>query len=170
MAKKLKESSMEKTNVNIFDAENLEQLLSLMKQYDLNELELSQGTTQLKLKRGGEVVAIPAAPVAAAPAPAPAAAPAAPAAAPAEPKDDPAIKTINSPMVGTFYAAPNPNAAPYLKVGDTAVMGKTACIIEAMKVMNQIPIDVAGRVVAVLVENGAPVEFGQALFKIDTRG
>ncbi|MBQ3349051.1 MAG: acetyl-CoA carboxylase biotin carboxyl carrier protein [Thermoguttaceae bacterium] len=161
---------MEKTNVNIFDAENLEQLLSLMKQYDLNELELHQGDTQLKLKRGGEVVAIPAAPVAAAPAPAPAAAPAAPASAPAEAKDDPAIKTINSPMVGTFYAAANPNAAPYLKVGDTAVIGKTSCIIEAMKVMNQIPIDVAGRVVAVLVENGAPVEFGQALFKIDTRG
>lgn len=166
MAKKLKESSMEKTNVNIFDAENLEQLLSLMKQYDLNELELSQGTTQLKLKRGGELVAVSAPAVVSAPA----AAPATPAAAPAEPKDDPAIKTINSPMVGTFYAAPNPNAAPYLKVGDTAVMGKTACIIEAMKVMNQIPVDVAGRVVAVLVENGAPVEFGQALFKIDTRG
>lgn len=169
MAKKLKESSMEKSNVNIFDAENLEQLLSLMKQYDLNELELSQGTTQLKLKRGGELVAVSAPAVVSAPAPAPASAPAAPA-APAEPKDDPAIKTINSPMVGTFYAAPNPNAAPYLKVGDTAVMGKTACIIEAMKVMNQIPVDVAGRVVAVLVENGAPVEFGQALFKIDTRG
>jgi acetyl-CoA carboxylase biotin carboxyl carrier protein len=73
-------------------------------------------------------------------------------------------------MVGTFYAAANPNAAPYLKVGDTAVIGKTSCIIEAMKGINQIPIDVAGRVVAVLVENGAPVEFGQALFKIDTRG
>ena len=118
---------MEKSNVNIFDAENLEQLLSLMKQYDLNELELSQGTTQLKLKRGGELVAVSAPAVVSAPAPAPAAAPAAPAAAPAEPKDD-------------------------------------------MKVMNQIPVDVAGRVVAVLVENGAPVEFGQALFKIDTRG
>ena len=170
MAKKLKESSMEKSNVNIFDAENLEQLLSLMKQYDLNELELCQGNTQLKLKRGGELVAVSAPAVVSAPAPAPAAAPAAPAAAPAEPKEDPAIKTINSPMVGTFYAAPNPKAAPYLKVGDTAVMGKTACIIEAMKVMNQIPVDVAGRVVAVLVENGAPVEFGQALFKIDTRG
>lgn len=166
---------MANPNVNIFDAENLDRLLSLMQQYELNELEIHQGDKQLKLKRGGEPTILQSAPVATiqqapAPAPAPASAPATPASAPAEAKDDPAIKTINSPMVGTFYAASNPNAAPYLKVGDTAIIGKTACIIEAMKVMNQIPIDVSGRVVAVLVENGAPVEFGQPLFKIDTRG
>lgn len=153
---------------NMFDAEKLERLLSLMKQYELNEMEIQQGEVQLKLKRGGELVALPSyAPSPALAAPVPVAeAPAAPVAA----VDDAAIKTINSPMVGTFYSAADPKAPAYLKVGDIAVEGKTACIIEAMKVFNQIPVDVAGKVVAVLVENGAPVEFGQALFKIDTRG
>ncbi len=156
---------------NMFDAENLRRLLSLMKHYELNEMEIQQGDVQLKLKRGaGEFAVAPPtyipAPIPAAPVPA-AAAQAAPA---ADAADDPAIKTINSPMVGTFYTSSDPQAPAYLKVGDIAVEGKTACIIEAMKVFNQILVDVPGKVLAVLVENGAPVEYNQPLFKIDTRG
>lgn len=165
---------MSDTQQNLFDARNIRHLLSLMKQYELNEMEIQQGDMQLKLKRGGDVVVSPGAFVAAPVAPcAPSAVPAAPASCapvPAAAQEDDAIKTINSPMVGTFYSAADPQSPPYLKAGDMAIAGKTACIIEAMKVFNQIPVDVAGRVVAVLVENGEPVEFGQPLFKIDTRG
>ncbi len=72
-------------------------------------------------------------------------------------------------MVGTFYASPDPDSPPYVKVGDVVGPETTVCIVEAMKVFNQIPAEVSGRIVAVLVENGAPVEFGQPLFKVDTR-
>lgn len=164
---------MSDTQQNLFDARNIRHLLSLMKQYELNEMEIQQGDMQLKLKRGSDVVVSPGAFVPAPVAPpvstAVSAAPAAPAASPAAQEDE-AIKTINSPMVGTFYSAADPQSPAYLKVGDMAIEGKTACIIEAMKVFNQVPVDVAGRVVAVLVENGAPVEYGQPLFKVDTRG
>ena len=77
---------------------------------------------------------------------------------------------IKSPMVGTFYAAPNPESPAYVKVGDHVGPETTVCIVEAMKVFNQIPAEVSGKIVAVLVENGEPVEFGQPLFKVDTRG
>ena len=76
---------------------------------------------------------------------------------------------IKSPMVGTFYAAPDPESSPYVKVGDHVGPETTVCIVEAMKVFNQIPAEISGRVVAVLVENGSPVEFGQPLFRVDTR-
>jgi acetyl-CoA carboxylase biotin carboxyl carrier protein len=72
-------------------------------------------------------------------------------------------------MVGTFYAAPDPDAAPYVKAGDHVSHDTTVCIVEAMKVFNEIQAEVAGKIVAVLVENGEPVEFGQPLFKVDTR-
>ena len=76
---------------------------------------------------------------------------------------------IKSPIVGTFYAAPNPESQPFVKVGDHVGPETVICIVEAMKVFNQIPAEVAGRIVAVLAENGAPVEFGQPLFKVDSR-
>ena len=79
------------------------------------------------------------------------------------------IVPIKSPMVGTFYSAPDPESPPFVKVGDHVGPETTVCIVEAMKVFNQIPAEVAGRVIAVLAENGAPVEFGQPLFKVDTR-
>ena len=79
------------------------------------------------------------------------------------------IAVIKSPMVGTFYAAPDPDSPPFVKVGDHVGPETTVCIVEAMKVFNQIPAEVSGRIVAVLAENGAPVEFGQPLFKVDTR-
>ena len=77
---------------------------------------------------------------------------------------------VKSPMVGTFYAAPDPDSPPDVKVGDHVGPDTTVCIVEAMKVFNEIPAEVAGKVVAVLVENGEPVEFGHPLFKVDTRG
>ncbi len=77
---------------------------------------------------------------------------------------------IKSPIVGTFYAAPNPESPPFVKVGDHVGPETTVCIVEAMKVFNQIPAEVSGKIQAVLVENGQPVEFGQPLFKVDTRG
>ena len=75
---------------------------------------------------------------------------------------------IKSPMVGTFYLSPDPDSTPYVKVGDSVGKGTTVCIVEAMKVFNEIQSEVSGKVVAILVENGEPVEFGQPLFKIDT--
>jgi acetyl-CoA carboxylase biotin carboxyl carrier protein len=78
------------------------------------------------------------------------------------------VVVIKSPMVGTFYSAANPDAAPFVKVGDHVGPETTVCIIEAMKVFNEIPSEVSGKIVAVLVQNGEPVEFGQALFKVDT--
>ena len=100
-----------------------------------------------------------------------AAAPAAPA-APAEEAPRPAstLKEIRSPMVGTFYAAPEPGAAPYVKVGSRVSTGQTVCIIEAMKIMNEIAADVSGVVREVCVEDAQPVEFGHALFRIDPHG
>ena len=77
---------------------------------------------------------------------------------------------VKSPMVGTFYSSPDPDSPPYVKVGDHVGPETTVCIVEAMKVFNQIPSEVAGKIVAVLAENGQPVEFGQPLFKVDVRG
>jgi acetyl-CoA carboxylase biotin carboxyl carrier protein len=79
------------------------------------------------------------------------------------------IALIKSPMVGTFYAASDPDSGPYVKVGDPVGPDTTVCIVEAMKVFNEIPAEVSGKIVAVLVENGEPVEFGQPMFKVDTR-
>jgi acetyl-CoA carboxylase biotin carboxyl carrier protein len=79
------------------------------------------------------------------------------------------VVLIKSPMVGTFYTAPDPDSPAFVKVGDHVGPDTTVCIVEAMKVFNQIPAEASGRIIAVLVENGAPVEFGQPLFKVDTR-
>jgi acetyl-CoA carboxylase biotin carboxyl carrier protein len=79
------------------------------------------------------------------------------------------VALITSPMVGTFYAAPDPDSQPYVQVGDSVGPETTVCIVEAMKVFNEIQAEVSGKVVGVLVENGEPVEFGQPMFKVDTR-
>ena len=127
---------------------------------------------RIQLRRG--FTATSAAPGAAAAvglaAPPPAGPPAAESLAPAAAESDKGITLIKSPMVGTFYTAPDPDAQPFVKVGDHIGPETVVCIVEAMKVFNQIPAEAAGRVIAVLVENGAPVEFGQPLFKVDTRG
>jgi acetyl-CoA carboxylase biotin carboxyl carrier protein len=154
------------TRADIFDVKKVRQLIELMKEHDLSELDLRQADHRVKIRRGGEVVAYTG-PVAQAPAPpaaAPAAAPAAPAPAAA---GDSRMLVIKSPMVGTFYKASGPDSPAFVKVGDRIGPEKTVCIIEAMKVFNEIPAGVSGQVVAILVENGAAVEFGQPLIKVD---
>jgi acetyl-CoA carboxylase biotin carboxyl carrier protein len=150
---------------DIFDVKKVRRLIELMKEHDLSELDLKQADNRVRIRRGGEVVAY-SAPVAAMPRPAPAAEPAA-GAAPAQSAADARMLMIKSPMVGTFYKASGPDSAPFVKVGDRIGPEKTVCIIEAMKVFNEIPAGVSGQVVAILVENGAPVEFGQPLIKVD---
>lgn len=146
---------------DIFDVKKVTKLIELMKEHDLSEIDLKQGDTAVRLKRGGDVVMAPtAAPAVARPAPGGAAAEAAPAA-------DDKMLVITSPMVGTFYRASSPEAAAFVKVGDRIGPEKTVCIVEAMKVFNEIPAGISGQVVAILVENGAPVEFGQPLIKVD---
>lgn len=138
-----------------------------MKKSDLSEFEIQDQDFKLRIKRdlpGRAPIAAPAAPLAAAPAPvapAPAAlAPAAPAAA------DPSIKLVTSPMVGTYYCTPSPENPPFVTVGSPIKADSVVCIIEAMKVMNEIQAEISGTVVECLVANGTSVEFGQPLFRV----
>jgi acetyl-CoA carboxylase biotin carboxyl carrier protein len=151
---------------DIFDVKKVRRLIELMKEHDLSELDLKQADNRVRIRRGGEVVTYSA--------PAPVAArPAAASAEPAPAKESAAegrMLVIKSPMVGTFYKASGPDSAPFVKVGDRIGPEKTVCIVEAMKVFNEIPAGVSGQVVAILVENGAPVEFGQPLIKVDPEG
>lgn len=147
---------------DIFDVKRIRRLVELMNEHELAEIDLRQADQRIRLRKGGEPIIEVARPVAAAP-PASGAAPAAAAAA----TSDANLVEIKSPMIGTFYASSNPESPPFVKVGDHIGPTSTVCIIEAMKVFNEIPAEVSGLVVQVLVENGAPVEFGQPLFKID---
>ncbi|MFI4876670.1 MAG: acetyl-CoA carboxylase biotin carboxyl carrier protein [Blastopirellula sp. JB062] len=149
----------------VFDLDRLRQLIELMKEHELSEIDLREGERQIQMKRGSSVAYAPAPmPTAAAPAPA-----AAPASAPAAAEDSHLV-TINSPMVGTFYAKPKPDSENFAKVGDHIGEDSVVCIIEAMKVFNEIKAELTGKIVAVLVKNEDPVEFGQPLFKVDPRG
>ncbi|MGA2064510.1 MAG: acetyl-CoA carboxylase biotin carboxyl carrier protein [Thermoguttaceae bacterium] len=150
-------------NQDIFDVRRIRRLVELMKEHDLNELDLREGERRIQIRRGSEPVVTAGAPPPQAPAGAAAPAVAPPAA------EDAAIVVIKSPMVGTFYTAPDPDSTPFVKVGDHVGPETTVCIVEAMKVFNQIPAEVSGKVIAVLVENGQSVEFGQPLFKVDAR-
>ena len=153
----------------VFDVEQLKQLVELMESHDLSEVNLREGDRKIQLRRGAVVTTTVAAPAPAASAPAAAPAPSASAATSAAPQADPEhLVTINSPMVGTFYSRPNPNAEPFVKVGDMVEPETTVCIIEAMKVFNEIPAEVRGKIVAMLVKDEDPVEFGTPLFKVDT--
>jgi acetyl-CoA carboxylase biotin carboxyl carrier protein len=154
-------------NPDIFDVERIRRLVELMKEHDMSEIDLRDGETRIQIRRGGEAVITAAPARAVAPAPATPVADA-PAAAPLKAADE-NIVVIKSPMVGTFYTAPDPDSPPYVKVGDHVGPETTVCIVEAMKVFNQIPAEVSGKIVAVLIENGQPVEFGQPLYKVDTR-
>jgi acetyl-CoA carboxylase biotin carboxyl carrier protein len=153
------------------DLRKLKKLIDLVQESGIAELEVTEGEEKVRIVRGGPgeiVVSAPppqyiAAPMAAAPAPAPAAAPAAPAAEPAVP----AGHVVKSPMVGTFYRAASPGAKPFIEVGDTVKAGQTICIIEAMKLLNEIESDKDGVVKAVLAENGQPVEYGEPLVVIE---
>lgn len=157
----------------IFEVDRIRHLVELMKEFDLREVDLRQGEQRIRLCRGMEVISM-ANPGYAAYAPAPPNTPNAASGAPAQgtkpAADGPNITYIKSPMVGTFYSRPNPNAVSYVKVGDHVEADKTVCIIEAMKVFNEIPAEVRGKIVAVLVNDEEPVEFGRPLFKVDTSG
>ena len=152
-----------------FQLHELRRLIRLVQRTGIGELELNSGGRSVRISAnpgnggaGAHFVAAPhAAPTPAAPPPA--AAPAA--AAPSAPASN--QKTVVSPMVGTFYRAPAPDADPFVEVGDVVEVGQTVCIIEAMKLMNEIEAETKGRVAQILVENAQPVEFGQKLFLID---
>ncbi|MCE5302202.1 MAG: acetyl-CoA carboxylase biotin carboxyl carrier protein [Planctomycetaceae bacterium] len=151
---------------DIFDVRKIRRLVELMKEHDLTEIDLHQGEVRIQLRRASANVPpmLVQAPIAVAPAAAPS--PAAPASAES---GDANLTVIKSPMVGTFYAAPDPDSPPFVKIGDHVGPETTVCIVEAMKVFNQIPAELSGRIVAVLAENGSPVEFGQPLFKVNIR-
>jgi len=153
---------------DIFDVKKVRRLVELMKEHDLSELDLKQGEQRIKLRRGHDSVVTYAAPPSqyAPPAHVGGTSGATSAAPSAPPADDPSAVVIKSPMVGTFYIKANPESPPFVKVGDHIGTETVVCVIEAMKVFNQIPAEVSGQITAVLVENGQPVEFGQPLFKV----
>ncbi len=147
--------------------EKISALLALMKENDVVELELEEGEFSIALRKQGAFLAQTMGPVQAMMAPAPAPAPAsAPAAAAPAAVDDPGLEPIKSPIVGTFYRAPSPESAPYVQQGDTVRKDTVVCIIEAMKIMNEIRAEADGVIERVLVESGEPVEYGQPLFLI----
>lgn len=153
----------------IMDIRKIKKLIELLESSQLTELEIHEGEESVRLSRGGGAAPPmvyqmpPAAPVSAPPI---ASVATAAASADGDTDDLPAGHQVRSPMVGTFYAAPSPNADPFVKIGDAVKSGDTLCIIEAMKMFNQIEADKAGTVIAVLVDSGQPVEFDQPLFII----
>jgi acetyl-CoA carboxylase biotin carboxyl carrier protein len=149
---------------DIFDVKKVRRLVELMKEHDLGEIDLRQGDQRVRIRRGAEPVVTGPAPAAYYPPPA-AKSGGEVAAAPSAPAAD--LPTIKSPMVGTFYVASGPDSPAFVKVGDHVGNDTIVCIIEAMKVFNEIPAEMSGKIAAVLVENGSPVEFGQPLFKVE---
>jgi acetyl-CoA carboxylase biotin carboxyl carrier protein len=149
------------------DLRKLKKLIDLVQESGIAELEITEGEEKVRIAKGGGVTmtAIPQVAVAA-PAPAPASAAPAPAAgaAPSEPEPGQEGHVVKAPMVGTFYRSPSPDAKAFVEVGQAVKEGDTICIIEAMKLMNEIEADASGVVKAILVENGQPVEYGQPLF------
>jgi acetyl-CoA carboxylase biotin carboxyl carrier protein len=153
------------------DIRKIKKLIELLEESSLSEIEIVEGEESLRITRATAAAApvapqllAPAQP--AVPAPAPAAAPEAAPAAAGEEEGIPDGQVVRAPMVGTFYAASSPEAEPFISKGQTVSMGDTLCIIEAMKMFNQIESDFSGTVVAILAENGQPVEFDQPLFVI----
>ena len=146
------------------DLRKLKKLIDLVQESGIAELEITEGEEKVKIVKGG-IVNMTAAPAAmvAAPAAAAAAAPA-PVATSAEPPEGQEGHIVKAPMVGTFYRSASPDAKPFVEVGQAVKEGDTICIIEAMKLMNEIEADASGNVKAILVENGQPVEYGQPLF------
>ena len=145
------------------DIRKVKKLIELLEESDVAEIEIHEGEESVRISRNSS-----AAPIAYAPTPAaaaPAATTAEPAAAPAAERE-PEGHIIRSPMVGTFYRAPSPGAKPFVNEGQGVSTGETLCIIEAMKILNQIETDKSGKVLEILVENGQPVEYNQPLFVI----
>ncbi len=164
--------------------EEIRRLVKIVEESNIAELEVSRWGRKVRIRKyatpgngsvnGAENVVLPAAPVAPAPAPAqptPAAASqpvqAQPAQSESEPGEAKELIEVRSPMVGTFYRAPAPGAEPYVKVGDVVSPGQVLCIIEAMKLMNEIEAEVSGKIVEICVENAQPVEYNQVLFRLE---
>jgi acetyl-CoA carboxylase biotin carboxyl carrier protein len=146
------------------DLRKLKKLIDLVQESGIAELEITEGEEKVKIVKGGAVSLTTTGAPAAATAPA-AALEAKPAVTPpAEPPAGQEGHVVKAPMVGTFYRSPSPDAKPFVEVGQSVKEGDTICIIEAMKLMNEIEADASGVVKAVLVENGQPVEYGQPLF------
>jgi acetyl-CoA carboxylase biotin carboxyl carrier protein len=181
-----KQSQSSEFSVPGMDLGQLERLLSFMSEHGLEEFEYAHGDLRIRLKKASTPPsaspnrALPAAPEFVVPGTPASAAPVATGAAPAvsepsaaassvsSPADD--LHTIKSPIVGTFYASPNPESEPFVKAGDMVEAGQTVCIIEAMKLMNEIEAEISGEVVRILVENGQPVEYGEPLFALRPTG
>jgi acetyl-CoA carboxylase biotin carboxyl carrier protein len=157
--------------------DDIRQILDLVREHDLAELEIERDGLKVRVRKAGREVAImpPALPVAVAVAPAagpsPAAVAGSPAPAGAAPVDAEGVDlaVIKSPIVGTVYRAPEPGARPFVEVGDTVKKGQVLCIIEAMKLMNEIESECEGEISAIYVENGRPVQFGERLFAVKIR-
>ena len=146
--------------------EEIQQLIRLAQDSGVAELEVQRGENRVRIRLAGAitevVAAVPATMVAAPAATSPASAPA----VSDDPLTDPSVIIIKSPIVGTFYDAPSPDAAPFIKVGETVSVGKVLCIIESMKLMNEIESEYSGTIVAKLVSSTKPVEYGEALFAL----
>jgi len=152
----------------------LKELIDFLVEKDITEFELERGDVKVRIKRGAEPVVIPSV---SAPAPIPvvagagqpaahAATAAAPPASAAEAAEEAGLHIVKSPIVGTYYEAPSPGSPPFIKIGDEVAAGQVLCIVEAMKLMNEIESDIAGEVVKILVTNNQPIEYGQSLFAI----
>lgn len=142
------------------DLKEIRKIVELMNEHELSYFHLEEEGVNLKLKKGADIVQVAQAAM-------PAAAPAAAQATTNEtPAAEPAGNDISAPMVGTFYASPSPDSPPFVNVGDTINEGQTICIIEAMKVMNEIKAETSGTVSAIVAKDGEPVQFGDALYRV----
>jgi acetyl-CoA carboxylase biotin carboxyl carrier protein len=152
------------------DIRKIKKLIELLEESGIAEIEIKEGEEAVRISRlpAGGVAAHPLPQVSVPPAPGAVAASAAlPAAESTAPKPKPNEHVITAPMVGTFYASPSPGAKPFVEIGDEIKVGQVLCIIEAMKMMNQIEADRAGRIASIMARNGDPVEFGQPLFVVE---
>lgn len=150
------------------DIRKVKKLIELLEESGIAELEINEGEESVRISRYSSAAPAPAAVSYAAPPAAPAPAPAAP--TPADTGDEDALPSghiVQSPMVGTYYSASSPGAKPFVSVGDSVTEGETVCIVEAMKILNQIEADATGTIKAILVENAQPVEYGQPLMIIE---
>jgi acetyl-CoA carboxylase biotin carboxyl carrier protein len=164
-------ANAESNNANPFDVRTIQRLVALMSRHDLSEIDLREGEVRIRLRRGpsGPIIATTAAPpVAAAAPPAASTAPPPAPAAPAAPSKN--LAPIKSPTIGTFYAAAKPGAEPFVKVGSRVTPTTVVCLIEAMKLFNEIQAECSGVVTEVLVEDKQAVEYGQVLFRVDPTG
>jgi acetyl-CoA carboxylase biotin carboxyl carrier protein len=151
---------------DVFDVRKVRKFIELMNEHDLAEIDLRQGEQRIRLRRGPETITMAAMPTMS-PGMAPSVSGAGERKAAETPVADSKATFIKSPMVGTFYSAANPESPAFVKVGDHVGPESIVCIIEAMKVFNEIPAECAGRIVAVMAQNGDAIEFNQPLFRVE---